>query len=504
MLKQKLTESNHNADLAINYSKSLQDDKYIRFFSTSGLTSGLTRMALRGGAALMGAELASALLRMGSMIILARLLLPEDFGLLAMVTAITVFAERFKDIGLSDATVQSKDINHDQVSNLFWINFAICLGLALLLAFLSKTIAWFYNEPRLVAISIVIASTFVFSGLVIQHQALLRRQLHFGSLAFIQISSIILSLFVALFLAYYGFGYWSLVAREFSRAVFVVIGTWLACPWQPRLPKRGVTLAHLLSFAKYITSFNLLVFFSQSVDKILIGRLFGPVNLGLYTNAHQLIRMPTSQIQYPVNTVALPALSALQTDPCKFRAYHENMLQLLSFLCMPVIVFLALFADIITDLLLGPKWIKLIPIFQILAIGSFIEPVVATVGPAMVAYGRVKEYFQVGLASTLLLLLCIGTGCLAGDTIGVAIGFSISSYLTLIVCLIYGLRHTPIRSFQFLLIIVPALVCSLCTGLVLLGFRNCIGWVTSPISLFLFAPTGTIIYIGFWIILIFF
>ena len=119
---------------AISNSKHLLDDNYRDLFSTSELRKNLNRKAVRGGAAVMGSEIGSSLLRIGSMAVLARLLLPEDFGLLAMVTALTVFAERFKDIGLSDATIQTREITHAQVSSLFWINLAVCAGIGLLLA----------------------------------------------------------------------------------------------------------------------------------------------------------------------------------------------------------------------------------------------------------------------------------------------------------------------------------------------------------------------------------
>lgn len=445
----------------------------------------------------MAATVGSSILRIGSIAVLARLLMPEDFGLLAMVTTLTVFVERFKDLGLGDATVQTRKINHEQVSTLFWINLSICVAIAFLLASLSKTIAWFYNEPRLTAVSLVIASTFLFSGLVIQHQAVLRRQLRFGALALIQLYSVILSLLVAIALAYYGFGYWALVAREFSRAVFVVIGTWFACPWQPGLPQRGVGATPLLNFGKNVTGFNLIHFFSCSFDRILIGKLQGPYWVGLYTNAYQLITLPVSQIQYPVNTVGLPALSALQTEPSEFRAYYENMVHLLTFFSMPVVAFLALFADVIVGLLLGPKWTNAVPIFRVLAVGAFVAPLVHTAGPAMVALGRTREYFRLGMINGFSLLCCLSIGSFWG-TMGVAIGYSISVYLAVFACLIYGLKHTPVCIALLLRRLISNCFCSLLTALVFLCIRYAIGWFFQPIWITLFLIAGVLMYLGLW------
>jgi O-antigen/teichoic acid export membrane protein len=475
-------------------------EKYGELFSEGGRKEGLNKKAVRGGVSVMGAEVGSNLLRIGSMVVLARLLMPEDFGLLAMVTAVTALAERFKDFGLADATVQSREINHRQVSNLFWINLGVCVALALLLLSLAEFVAGFYQEPRLTAVTQVIASTFLFSGLVIQHQALLRRNLRFGVLALIQLYSIVLSLLVAIVLAYCGFGYWALVAREFSRALFLVIGTWFACPWRPGRPQREPGLAEHLSFGSNVTGFNVVYSFSRSFDRILIGRLFGPGWVGLYTNAYQLMALPVSQIQYPVNTVSLPALSALQRDPVEFRAYVENMVRLVTFAVMPGIAFMALYSDVIISLLLGPKWLGAIPLFQVLAVGAFVEPVVHAVGPVLVAIGDTKRYFRLGMINAVALIACLGIGGLF-DAIGVAAGYSAATYVALIVCFTYGLKGTPIQIRRLLLIVLLSAATSILTAVVFLWIRYVIGWHFAPPWLIPFFLGGLALYLGLWLLI---
>ncbi|OPY15875.1 MAG: Teichuronic acid biosynthesis protein TuaB [Syntrophus sp. PtaB.Bin138] len=477
-----------------------QEDKYRDLFSGFETKAGLKRKALRGGTAVMGAEIIGQILRIGSTMVLARLLIPEDFGLLAMVTALTVFAERFKDLGLSDATVQSKEISHAQVSRLFWINLGVCIGIALVVSSLSKTIAWFYNDQRLVGVSLVIASTFLFSGLVIQHQAILRRRLSFGVISMIGLCSSAFSILLAIMMAFHGFGYWALVAREFSRALFVCIGTWLACPWVPGLPTRSAPIAHLLSFARNVTGFNLVYFFSQSVDKILLGKLQGPYWVGLYTNAFQLLALPVNQLQHPLITVGLPALSTLQADPVAFRSSFEKMAQLLTFFTMPVILFLALFGDVIVVLLLGGKWLNAIPIFQVLAAGAFVEPVVHTTGLAMVACGKTAEYFRLGLVNAISLLCCLAVGSFWG-VMGITAGYAFSIYLALAVCLAYGLPKTPVQVLPLLRRLAPNFFCSLAVAMFFLYVRHVVGWNFSPpwIAVFFVAAAGA--YLGLWMVI---
>lgn len=472
---------------------------YDELFSTSRLTKELSRKAVRGSSIMMGTEITLSILRIGSMVILARLLRPEDFGLLAMVTALTVFVERFKDLGLGDATVQKKEITHRQVSILFWINLGVGILISVVLASFAMEIGWFYGEPRLINVTLILASTFLFSGITIQLEAILRRQLRFGTLALINLISTIVSMIIAIALAYEGFGYWALLAREVSRAIFITFGTFFACPWRPSWPRKDEGLSSLLHFGKNVAGFNLAHFLSRSIDKILVGKLNGSYWLGLYTNAYQLLALPINQIQFPVNTVALPTLSALQGDPPQFKAYFNKILQLLIFLSTPIVVFTAIFGDVIIDLLLGPKWKGAVPIFRILAIGALVEPVVLVTGPAMLGFGKAKEYFRMGLLNSLLFVSSLIVGSHWG-TMGIAMGYSAAIYFGLIVCLVYGLKMTPINSMATLRILITNCFYSIVTGLLLFVIRYETGWFFQQQFIVLFALMAALIYLALWMI----
>ena len=158
-------------------------NRHERHFRTDHLRDDLKGRSIRGGSITLAAQVMKSVVQMGSMMILARLLTPFDFGLIAMVMAVTAFANMFKDAGLSMATVQREDITHAQVSTLFWINVGLSVVITLVVAGLAPVLAWFYQEPRLTGITIALAGTFVFGGLTVQHQALLRRQMRFRELA---------------------------------------------------------------------------------------------------------------------------------------------------------------------------------------------------------------------------------------------------------------------------------------------------------------------------------
>src|SRR3990172_168793 len=180
-------------------------------FSTDHLKVDLKGRSVRGGMVTLLAQVCKFVLSMGSTMVLARLLTPKDYGLIGMVSVVTGFVALFMDLGLSMATVQRAEINHDQVSNLFLVNVGISFFIMLLVVALAPAVAAFYGEPHLAGVTIALAVAFLFGGLTVQHQALLRRQMKFFSLAIVDIGSLVTSIVVGISLAWYGAKYWSLV-----------------------------------------------------------------------------------------------------------------------------------------------------------------------------------------------------------------------------------------------------------------------------------------------------
>src|SRR5258708_28697070 len=191
----------------------------------------LGRLALRGGIVSVAMQYGNGVLQIIAAIVLARLLAPADFGLVAIVTVLTSFAPLLIDFGLGDATAQRSKITQSQVSSLFWLSCGIGLAIAVVVAACSPLIAWIYREARLETIALYSAITFVLWGVSNQHLALLRRTMQFGTIAKIQISSTLVGTAIAIFMAVRGYGYWALVLRPIASALCVVIGAGLACRW---------------------------------------------------------------------------------------------------------------------------------------------------------------------------------------------------------------------------------------------------------------------------------
>ena len=292
------------------------------FFDTEYLKADLKGRSVRGGAVTMAGQGVRFFLQMGSTVVLARLLTPQDFGLIAMVTAVTGFVMMFKDMGLSMATVQRAEVNHAQISTLFWINVTLSLGVMLVTAALAPAIAWFYGEPRLTWITLALAGAFIFGGLTIQHQALLRRNMRFGTLALIGIISMVMGIVAAIIAAWYGAGYWALVIMQLAGAITGAIAVWVVCGWRPGLPVRRSGVREMLAFGGNLTGFNVINYFARNADNLLIGKFWGSGPLGLYSKAYGLLMLPLRQINAPLSAVAIPALSRLKDEPERYRNYY--------------------------------------------------------------------------------------------------------------------------------------------------------------------------------------
>jgi len=453
-------------------------ERYQHLFDTEHLRSDLKKKSIRGGITSLGGETATFVLRIGSTAVLARLLVPADFGLVSMVTALTGFAQLFKDLGLSDATIQNKEIDHAKVSSLFWINTAIGLGIALVIAASSPLIAGFYHDPRLSAIALAISSCFVFSGLTVQHQALLYRQMRFGRMALINIVSTALSVVVAVVLAWKGFGYWALVAKEVSASAFMAAGTWRACRWTPGLPRAGAGVSSLLRFGRDVTGFNIVIYVSKSIDRILLGRNWGAAVLGIYDRAMQLMLMPLNQIRFPMTRVGMSGLSALQDSPDKYRQYYSKLNSILCFIYMPIVVYLGVFSGLFIKLILGDQWMAAADIFRVLALAAFIQPVLSTCDLVLLSQGRTKKYFIFGCVYTACVVVAVAIGVRWGS-MGVAVAYTIINYIVLVPSPWYKLAQSPVSVGLFFRSILSPTIASLFMGAVLVILSP----VIAPLSL---------------------
>ncbi len=447
-------------------------DKKEQYFHTAHLKEDLKGRSIRGGAITMFAQVFKFGLNLASNVILARLLTPQDYGLVGMVTAVTGFVAIFRDLGLSMATVQKEEINHKQVSTLFWVNIAVSIVTAIITVAIAPVIAQFYSEPRLTWITIALAGGFIISGLGVQHQALLNRQMQYKVLMTRDVISMFAGILSAIAAAWYGLGYWALVILPLVTAVVGTGGLWLACSWRPSLPASKAGVRSMLVFGGNLTGFNIVNYFARNLDNVLIGRVWGAQQLGLYAKAYQLLLLPLQQINAPVTAVAIPALSRLVDSPQRYRQAYLRILEKLTIITTPLIVFLIATSDWIILFLLGEQWSEASPIFSLLGIVALTQPVASTTGWLFITQGRTNHMFQWGLVGSTLSVVSIIAGLPWGAT-GVAASYSISGLLIRTPILFWYVgRAGSVKGIDLYRTMAPSVFASLCSLLVIFAVRQ--------------------------------
>lgn len=469
------------------------EEKYKHIFDSDIEKGDLKKKSLKGGAATLTSQGIMFFLRLGSTMILARILTPDDYGMMAMVVAITGLASILGNLGLSTATVQKKDITHAQVSTLFWINVALGLTVTLVMAGLSPVVAWFYKTPEVQAMMLVMSSNFFINSLAVQHQALLNRQMRFAAIAKIQILSNVIGLGSAIAAGVYGWGYWALVLNTLCTSAVSVAFTWLAIRWIPSLPKRNVGAKSMVKFGTDIVGFNIVNYFARRLDNILIGRFDTSNMLGQYSKAYQLLMMPILNLRDPLTRVAMPTLSKLQNDSEQYRNYYLKFLSILAFFSIPLVVFMYSTSDQLILFFLGEQWKYASDLFKILAIVALFQPISSTRGLVLLSLGLSRKYFYIGLLSSLVTCTSFLVGITWGAK-GVAIAYAVGTYLSLIPLTYLTLKGTPIALIDFFRSILKPLFSSIFVFMSVFIFSKFIVDVGSFVYLFLTFVFSALIY----------
>ena len=384
----------------------------------------LGRVAARGALLTMGGQAARLLLQLAGIIILARLLSPQDYGLVAMVTAIVGIGELVRDLGLSTAAIQASTFTTKQRDNLFWINTAIGALLAAAVYLAAGALAGFYGEPRLEAVARALSLTFLFNGLAAQYRAHLTRELRLGRLGAVTIAAQVLGLATGVFLAYGGLGYWALVAQQvvISAATLVLLAA--ASGWLPGGVHRNAGTRPLLRFGWNLLGINVVTYIGRNATPILIGNRFGADLLGLFDRAFQLLMVPLNQINAPSTTVALPVLSRLQSDPGKFKAFLLRGQTTLVHAIVAIFAFACAQAEPLIGLVLGEQWRGAVPMFQILTVAGAFQAASYATNWVFLSMGLTDSYLRYAIVSRSLLLAVIFAG-LPWGMHGVAAAYSL-------------------------------------------------------------------------------
>jgi len=401
--------------------------------------SHLKQRTARGAVVSVGAQAATFALRICSMMILARLVLPREFGLVGMVSAITGFLSLFKDVGLSMAAVQRVTITPAQMATLFWINAGVGIALAGISVGLAPLLVAFYAEPRLFWVTVALGAGFIFNGAGAQHRAILQRRMQFSTVALIDLASLFVSTAAGVASAALGFGYWALVIMTVSQPAANLLGVWVTAHWTPGMPQRGCGIGSMLRYGGTVTFNTLIVYLAYNAEKVLLGRFFGAEVLGIYGRAYQLINLPTENLNSAIGAIAFPALCRVQDDRVRLRSYFLKGYTLFLSLVMPLTIGSALFAEDIIRVALGPKWGEAAPIFRLLAPTMIAFALINPMAWLMLATGQAVRSLNIAFMIAPVVIAGYALGLTNGPH-GVAIGFS-AAMMLLVAPVIFWSRH---------------------------------------------------------------
>jgi polysaccharide transporter, PST family len=323
--------------------------------------------------------------------------------------------------------MQREGITHAQVSNLFYANMALGGFVSLALVLFAPAIASFFHEPRLTHVTWALSATFLLSSATVQHLALLKRQIRFGTIALIQVSAMAVGSVTGIGMAWLGLGYWSLVGIQLSAVTAALFLTVVSSRWRPQLPTRRSGTWPLLQFGANLTAGGFLWSLARGSDSLLIGKFLGSVPLGFYSRAQALVVRPLEQFVNPLESVFVPILSRLQTDHARYRRTVLKVYDIIAVIAFPAAALILVLARPLTLLILGPKWEAAADIVRGVSPVALYTPVACVSSCLLASQGRGRDFLRINFIASLATAVGFAAGLPFGAS-GVAIAYSATCF----------------------------------------------------------------------------
>ncbi|WP_207345849.1 lipopolysaccharide biosynthesis protein [Arthrobacter sp. E3] len=383
-----------------------------------------------------------------SIVALARILTPDDFGVVAMVTAVSGIATLLADFGLSMASLRDHLISNQNKSNLFWINLCIGAFAAAIVFIAAHPLSIFYDVPAVEGIAQAMAIIYILQAFNAQFRAELSRSFRFLTLAKIDITAQAIAVTAAIIAGIMGAGYWALVFQQVSIVTVQVVLLILFARWRPTWPKKDPNLKSYLRFGLKASGLQFVNYFTSNVDSTLIGKFIGTQPLGIYNQAYQIFRVPLQQIAAPMTQVAVPILSKI-SDDTTFEKYVLRAQLILSYLLIGSFIFAISVATPLLAILLGPGWGNISLVFSVLAIGGIFQALGYVYYWICLARDLTAKQLKVGTISRILMVIFMLVGVKFG-ILGVAAGGSLGLALNWVLLSIFVIPHARLSVLRMI------------------------------------------------------
>jgi teichuronic acid exporter len=340
-------------------------------------------------------------------IILARLLFPEQFGLIGMLTIFIAVAQTFLDSGFGAALIQKREPTQSDTCSIFYFNLVVGVAAAGLLCLAAPWISAFYNEPVLTPLTRVLSLTIVINSFGLIQTTILTRQIDFKTLTKVSLIGSVLSGIIGITLAAAGFGVWSLVAQQISNSLIRTSFLWLYNSWRPALVFSFESLREMFSFGSRMLASGLLNQIFGNIYLLVIGKLFSAADLGFFTRAKSVEELPSGTLSAVVGRVTFPVFSTIQDDPVRLKRGLKKGLTTLASVNFPMMIGLAVIAPPLVLVLLTDKWAECIPYLQLLCFVGLLYPLHMINLNVLQALGRSGLFLRLEIIKKALIVVNI-------------------------------------------------------------------------------------------------
>ena len=380
------------------------------------------------------AQVAAQVVTLGVLAVLYRLLGVEPYGLVGMVVPLLLLLRILMTGGLDVATVQQAELDHRQLSALFWMTQGLGVVMGAVTAACAPLLAWLYDVPELRGLTLALAGIAPATVLGTQHLALLQRRLRLGTVAVLRLVALALGGLAGIAAALAGWGVWALVVQQYAELLVLAAGAWVLEPWRPGLALRGTGARPLVRFGGHYTLSSLMFYVTQNADKVLVGCCLGPAALGLYSQAFGLMMKPVGVVMTPLAGVMLPALCRAAPDRRHYQTLVLGFFRFIALVMLPAGVGLMIVAPEAMRVVGGPQWEAAGPVLAVLAAAVLAQGFFNALGSVLVSAGRADRLFRASavIAGVFLVAFVLGLrlGLLAGrPLVGVGMSYSLTMLL---------------------------------------------------------------------------
>jgi O-antigen/teichoic acid export membrane protein len=428
-------------------------------------------------------------------VILARVLDPKDFGLVALALIFIGMTQVVADQGMADALVQRKDLDPAHYDSAFWMNVAAGFSLAAIMAGLAIPISHAVGEPRLAPVLAVLALSIPISSLNLVQRAVMTRELGFRSLALRTLVSVGVGAAVGVSLAFIGFGVWSLVAQQLAISIAGVLVLWRVSNWRPRAAFSYRHFKDLFGFGSNVVGFRFLNYFNRTSDQLFIGSFLGAASLGFYTVGYRMLRLLFQVTSSLIDRVAFPLYSRLQGNAPRLVRAHYKSTAFAALIAFPAFTATVVLAPDFVPVVFGTKWMDSVPIMQILALLGVVQFLTYLNGTMLKALGKPSWQVIIVLVTTVLkvvaFLIAVRFGIIAVAVATLCVGCVVAPAY-------YWALHRliPIRLAAYLGHIKGPLFASLLAGATMFGIRSVLGDSHPLVTLLVAGAGGVVIYLA--------